>query len=362
MGKRVLHLVETLEPCGNTGRMAFLWNKDSRVVSFSPISEAMRKRFPDAEERIRRFPRDPFVWGRLLRLCRHWKPDVIHVWDDRNLEIAVRCAAFCGAKTVATLRHIDPWRKPLRKFFPKMDFLVTHLSVIQQQYESVGCHGNWRVIPDGVEDWGLSVRENPLFSVQNPVVHPEKPLWVACVGPAETWKRWKWAIWSIDSIVRLYPNARLWFLGDRHSENFLDPLFLRLQTFARQYEREDIVRFGGMRENLREILPQCSLFWSPQSVPGGGMAILEAMAAGVPVVTTRTEGIHQLIPEGFAEFVPVEGETLAIAAASHRILSHREEMLERAQRAQAWVLEHFSVERLRQNNDALWEETIPRKA
>lgn len=353
MGRRTLHLMERLEPGGNAGRMGFLWNEDACVVSFSPISEIMRKRFPAAVEMIRRFPKDPFVCGRLLRLCQEWKPDVIHVWNVQTMEMGIRCAGVCGAKTIATLRHIDPWRKPPRKFFPKMDFLVTHLSAIRQHYESAGCHGNWHIIPDGVEDWGVSVRENPLFRVENPVDYPEKPLWVACVGPEKVWKRWKWAIWSIDSIVRLYPNARLWFLGDQHEKNILDPAFLRLQTFARQYERAEIVKFEGMAENLREILPQCSLFWSPQSVPGGGMAILEAMAAGVPVVTTRTEGIYELVPEELAEFVPVKGETLAIAAASHRILTHRKAMLERVQRAQAWALEQFSADQLRRRYENL---------
>ena len=92
------------------------------------------------------------------------------------------------------------------------------------------------------------------------------------------------------------------------------------------------------------------------------MAILEAMAAGVPVVTTRTEGIHELVPENLAEFVPVEGETLAIAAASHRILTRREAMLERALQAQTWVREQFSVEQLRRNYDALGEGNTVRKA
>ncbi|MDO4576091.1 MAG: glycosyltransferase family 4 protein [Planctomycetia bacterium] len=326
----VLHLIDAMEG-GNAKQLHWLATRgagEHHVVSMAPVGKKTRREWAErgipVYEARKRFAYDPFLTTRLLLLAGKIRPERVHVWGVDGLREGLFCARFCGAQTVATLRHADPWKTFSSGPFAKYDFLVANNAGVRRFYESRSCVGNWSVIPDAVPEDFPQREENGGVTV-------------ACVGPMRPWKRWKWAIWSIDSIVRLYPDAKLLFFGERDGPT---------EVFARQYERAEIVSFTGSEANVRALLPQCRMLWCPQSVPGAGLAMLEAMAAGVPVVATQTDGIHDLLPENAGWFVPVEGETIAMAAAAHHILTHPEEVREKTALARAYVREHFTPEKM----------------
>jgi len=77
------------------------------------------------------------------------------------------------------------------------------------------------------------------------------------------------------------------------------------------------VRLLGQRDDIAEILPALDLFVSSSRWEGEPIAILEAMAAGLPVITTDTPGGRELIEaSGAGRIVPVADPPALAAAVS----------------------------------------------
>ena len=282
----------------------------------------------------------------LCRLAQKLHPTVVHIWGEHALVEGLAAARCVGARAIVTLRHFDPWKAPDVRHLAMAGHVVVNQPGLKSAFAERGCDTqNWQVIPDGVEPFSPQC-ETSRVELLTRYALPENARLVFCVGPVRPWKRWKWAIWSIDSIVRLYPDVRLVFIGDGNREDLLAPQRALLERFTHQYQRAEIVHFLGNlpHEEVRRLLPLGTLFWSPQSVPGSGLAMLEAMAAGVPVVTTATPEIDWIAPSEICEHVPVMGETIGIAAASHRFLSQPERTAQMTQAAQQWVRDRFSCE------------------
>ena len=83
----------------------------------------------------------------------------------------------------------------------------------------------------------------------------------------------------------------------------------------------DKVHFLGERGDVPRLLPHFDLLWSTSGYEGQSNVILEAMAAGVPVVATDIPGTRELVlPEATGYLVPV-GNRAAFAKYAERLLN-----------------------------------------
>jgi len=93
---------------------------------------------------------------------------------------------------------------------------------------------------------------------------------------------------------------------------------------ARAHHRERIVRTGWVDDRARaDLLAGARVFAYPSKYEGFGLAPLEAMATGTPVVTTPTGALPEVLGEG-ACFVP-PGDADALTAALSALLDESEE-------------------------------------
>lgn len=80
----------------------------------------------------------------------------------------------------------------------------------------------------------------------------------------------------------------------------------------------DRVRFVGLRSDVPDLLGSADLYVNCSDWEGMPLSTIEAMAAGLPVVATRTEGASRLLDEGCGLLVPV-GDADALAASVARL-------------------------------------------
>ncbi|MEQ9620234.1 MAG: glycosyltransferase [Deltaproteobacteria bacterium] len=95
----------------------------------------------------------------------------------------------------------------------------------------------------------------------------------------------------------------------------------RLETYVNETSLDDRVVFLGHRQDIREILSGCDLFVLPSLYEGLPLSILEAMAAGRPVIASDINGTDEIIIDGKTGILVPPADPRAIAEAIRRILS-----------------------------------------
>ena len=106
-----------------------------------------------------------------------------------------------------------------------------------------------------------------------------------------------------------------------------------------------------------ERLPELDVLVQPSRADNLPLSILEAMAAGLPVVGTRVGGIPELIVDGVTGFVVEPESPRALADALEQLAAspERRQASSAARRAER-VAEHFSPEQVARRMVALYEE------
>jgi glycosyltransferase involved in cell wall biosynthesis len=103
-------------------------------------------------------------------------------------------------------------------------------------------------------------------------------------------KRVKDLIWAADLLRVLHDNLRLVVIGD-------GPLRPQLEQYARLASDLEHIQFLGERADLWRIMPHLDVLWNASENRRHSIAILEAMAAGVPVVASDTPLNREFVVE-----------------------------------------------------------------
>jgi hypothetical protein len=120
------------------------------------------------------------------------------------------------------------------------------------------------------------------------------------------------------------------------------PLEAELRERARKLGVEDIVRFGGFRDDVDDLLQIVDVFALPSLDEGMPMSLLEAVARRVPVITTDVGDIGRVIADGQSGWIiPVE-DAAALAEAIGACRRDPEESARRAGEALRRVEESYS--------------------
>jgi len=122
------------------------------------------------------------------------------------------------------------------------------------------------------------------------------------------------------------------------------------------------VRLAGWVENIPELLGTFDLFVSSSRSEPFGLSIVEAMAAGVPVLATMSEGAQEIIEDDkTGRLVPI-GDVKALADAISELLSNPEERFRLSKNAQSDVRERFSLDRMLSVTEQVYRDVLKGEA
>ena len=129
------------------------------------------------------------------------------------------------------------------------------------------------------------------------------------------------------------------------------------ETLERQADAAGVdARFHGLVADLRTRLPQLDVLVQPSRADNLPLSILEAMAAGLPVIGTRVGGIPELVVDGVTGFVVEPESPRALANALEQLAASPERLEELGGNGAERVTEHFSSEDVARRMVALYEE------
>jgi len=162
---------------------------------------------------------------------------------------------------------------------------------------------------------------------------------IAVVGSLSPVKRPELAVRAFEVFLRTFPGARLVFTGD-------GPLRSMLKNLCAGSEVGGAVAFAGIRSDVDGILGECDLLWHPSRSEGFGLAVAEAMAAGLPVVAADVEGVRELVVQGETGTLVLFEDPSAVAKISVEILSDPARYGRMARAARSRIEERFRVDQM----------------
>jgi glycosyltransferase involved in cell wall biosynthesis len=119
-----------------------------------------------------------------------------------------------------------------------------------------------------------------------------------------------------------------------------------LEKLISELKMNDSIKLTGWVDDVANLLSTLDLFVSPARSEPFGLSIVEAMAAGVPVVATASEGAREIIEDNqTGRLVPI-GDSEAMASAIVELLNNSPHRKRLADNALVSVQAHFSLDRM----------------
>ena len=165
-------------------------------------------------------------------------------------------------------------------------------------------------------------------------------------------KRVRDVIAIFDRVQRVVP-SRLLLVGDGPERG-------EAAAEADRLGLEDRVIFLGKQDSVAELLTCSDLFLLPSASESFGLAALEAMASGTPVVATDVGGLGEVIDHGVSGLLAPLGDVEAMADGAIELLSDRDRWLRASEAAQAVARERFSAARVVPLYERYYENVIER--
>ena len=129
--------------------------------------------------------------------------------------------------------------------------------------------------------------------------HSENPI-IISIGRLTCAKNYYRAIQAVALLKnRLSEHFKYLIAGD-------GPEYAKMNTLIKELNMDGIVKLLGRRENIPELLSQGDIFFIPSLWEGFGIAAVEAMASGLPVVASNVPGVRDVVGDEAGIFIDPE--------------------------------------------------------
>jgi len=118
------------------------------------------------------------------------------------------------------------------------------------------------------------------------------------------------------------------------------------------------VQFLGNQSNVEAILPLSDLFLLPSEEESFGLAALEALACGVPVIGTSGNGLTEVISDNVNGFLRPVGDTTGMAEAAMALLSDKSRLLQFKENAAKISYEKFNADKIVAQYEQYYEKIL----
>lgn len=309
---------------------------------------------------------DLWTLGALMRLMREWRPQVVHTHTAKAGFVGRLAARLTGVPLIVHTFHghvFHGYFGPIRtRTFIRLERASARLSdvilTISDRLRDelidyqIAPPERIRVLPlglplDNLRELGAfrgALRDELGFSTAHHLI--------GIIGRLVPIKNHELFLTAAARVIRVDPQARFVIVGDGERRAALEAL-------AESMGLAEVVRFAGWRSDLRPVYADLDAVVISSDNEGTPVSIIEAMAAGVPVVSTAVGGVPDLLSEGELGRLVHPGDPGGLAAAILEAL--QEGRGDRTARAQAHARAHYGAERLVRDVRDLYDELLAEK-
>lgn len=381
---KVVHILNTLAIGGAENCVRLLVSHLDRQ-RFSPLVICTIEGGPYAEELARQgvrvkvlkrkrrsillFPL--FCWDVMTTLIQLYiflkkeKPDILQTHLPVSAYLGIIAGKFVGIPHLIFTFHssnLIPRRgkkslrswvrlKLIRFLCLKVEIIVAVSKAIQEKLSEVIAKSisNILLIPNGIDmarfiKWGHGEKIKKELGID------ENCLLVTTIGNLRVEKNQAMLLKVVSKLIKVFPMVRVLIVGEGLLKNQLS--ILRNEFGLSQY-----VHFLGLRHDIPDILDATDIFVSTSFWEGLPLSILEAMAAGIPVVATNVPGIQEVLLDDSGVLVGLD-DPEEMERALSLLIEDRNRRSELGAKGRKRVEEVYSLEAYINRWETLYEELI----
>jgi glycosyltransferase involved in cell wall biosynthesis len=282
-----------------------------------------------------RSPWDLRAIARLAHLIRGEGVSIVHTHSSVDGWLGGLAARAARVPVVRT-RHVSiPVRRGFNPVYTRLaDRVVTSGDAIRRIIVGAGVPaGRVVAIPAGVELETLPFRAGAGGAAQDLRLSP--PV-IGSVAMFRGSKGHAHLLEAFAAVLAVHPRATLLLVGDGIRRSWVEGL-------AREAGLADHVIFTGFRADVPALLAMMDCFvLASTRTEGVPQSLLQAFAAGVPVVASDIGGVPEVVADGVTGLLAESGSARALAAGIARVLEDAPAAARRAEAARALVEERFS--------------------
>lgn len=309
----------------------------------------VRLEFIDTKSRVLRF-------FRFVGLAREVKADIVH---NHACWYGHLAGLFAGAKNLETVHNMYFWFTWFERWHYGLYCRLAHRMIAVSDYVRRFTIEHFPLM----QAEKLVVIRNGIHYQQFQGVHgaaelraalgisPEAPV-VGFVGRLAEQKGVAYLVDAVAELAKRFPELRVVVVGEGELRE-------ELQARARQLPQ---MIFAGFQREIPRYLSMFDIFVLPSLWEGLPMSILEAMAAGKPVVATGVSGTPEVVVDGETGYI-VEPKNVGQLAEKLSLLIADGELRRRMGAAgRDRVIAHFSAEGMVRTSEALYEALLRRRS
>lgn len=298
------------------------------------------------------------LW-RLYRLLWQERPYILHCWLFHANFLGRIVGRLARVPIIITSRRNveigGAWRERLQRWTAGLDDKIIAVCEAARQAEI----RRSQVSPDKVVTIYNGVDVSPFAVSARQAMRRELGIkqdtfLLGVIGRLHRQKGHVYLFWALHQVRRQFADVRLLVVGDGRLHD-------ELVAQAQQEGVADIISFTGARTDVPEILSALDLFVLPSLWEGLPNVVLEAMAAGLPVVATAVGGTPELIIEGQTGLLVTPQDVDSLARAIAQMLENPALARQMGEAGRQHVQTHFTVGQMAGKMEQLYETLLRMK-
>jgi glycosyltransferase involved in cell wall biosynthesis len=158
---------------------------------------------------------------------------------------------------------------------------------------------------------------------------------------------------ALPAVIERFPDLRVELVGHEHLTTIAE-----LRAYAEGRGVAEHVTFTGFRDDLPELFARWDVMVLPSLWEGFGLVLLEAMAAGRPVVASRVGPIPEIVLHGETGLLVEPGRADELAAALIEVLANPELGQRLGTAGRRRVVERFTLGGMVEETEALYDRLL----
>ncbi|MEO5361188.1 MAG: glycosyltransferase family 4 protein [Nitrospirota bacterium] len=296
--------------------------------------------------------RNPYDIASIARLSKYIAAnrfDVINTHSGKDSWIAGIAARFAAAPVLVRTRHLNiPLKRSIFNFIHYLPdaYITCGTNMRKTLVEDCGFPPDMVVsIPTGVDDEFFDVRRDPAVKLKY-VSGNTAPI-ITNVGILRGVKGHEVTLRAVPKIIEAFPNATVLLVGD-------GPKLKGLQGMARSLGVDNHVVFTGYVAEVAQIYAFSDVAVLSSHSEGIPQSVMQAMAAGVPVVATRVGGVPEVVMHEQTGLLVNPSDHDALADGVIRLLRDKPLSALMRERAKQFIYENHSATVMLDKIEALY--------